>query len=114
MTINVDEDKYELIDELIDRYGEPPKSVVGLIDVSLIRNKAAHLGITEISQKNGQMFFYTQYLSVDQIAALSTAYRGKITFNGSGKSYVSIKIMPKISVFEMMKNTIDILDKSKT
>ncbi len=114
MTVNADDDKYELIDELIDRYGEPPKSVVGLIDVSLIRNKAAHLGITEISQKNGQMYFYTQYLSVDQIAALSTAYRGKITFNGSGKSYVSIKIMPKISVFDMMKNTIDILDKSKT
>lgn len=113
MTIRADEDKYDLIDELIDRYGEPPKSVVGLIEVSLIRNKAAHLGITEISQKNGQMYFYTQYLTVDQIAALSTEYRGKITFNGSGKSYVSIKIMPKVTVFDMMKNTIDILDKAK-
>ncbi len=114
MTIRADEDKYELIDELIDRYGEPPKSVIGLIEVSLIRNKAAHLGITEISQKNGQMYFYTQYLNVDQIAALSTEYRGKITFNGSGKSYVSIKIMPKVTVFDMMKNTIDILDKAKS
>ncbi len=113
MTIRADEDKFDLIDELIDRYGEPPKSVVGLIEVSLIRNKAAHLGITEISQKNGQMYFYTQYLNVDQIAALSTEYRGKITFNGSGKSYVSIKIMPKVTVFDMMKNTIDILDKAK-
>ncbi|MBQ9140012.1 MAG: hypothetical protein IJX61_05360, partial [Ruminococcus sp.] len=70
-------------------------------------------GITEISQKNGQMYFYTQYLNVDQIAALSTEYRGKITFNGSGKSYVSIKIMPKVTVFDMMKNTINILDKTK-
>ena len=114
MTIRADEDKFDLIDELIDRYGEPPKSVIGLIEVSLIRNKAAHLGITEISQKNGQMYFYTQYLNVDQIAALSTEYRGKITFNGSGKSYVSIKIMPKVTVFDMMKNTIDILDKAKS
>ena len=113
MTVRADEDKFDLIDELIDRYGEPPKAVVGLIEVSLIRNKAAHLGITEISQKNGQMYFYTQYLNVDQIAALSTEYRGKITFNGSGKSYVSIKIMPKVTVFDMMKNTINILDKTK-
>ena len=113
MTVRADEDKFDLIDELIDRYGEPPKAVVGLIEVSLIRNKAAHLGITEISQKNGQMYFYTQYLNVDQIAALSTEYRGKITFNGSGKSYVSIKIMPKVTVFDMMQNTINILDKAK-
>ncbi|MBR6580989.1 MAG: transcription-repair coupling factor [Ruminococcus sp.] len=113
MTVRTDEDKFELIDELIDRYGEPPRSVVGLVEVSLIRNKAAHLGITEISQKNGQMYFYTQYLTVDQIAALSTAYKGKITFNGSGKSYVSVKIMPKISAFDMMKEVIDTIDKAK-
>lgn len=112
MTVKTDEDKFELIDELIDRYGEPPRSVVGLVEVSLIRNKAAHLGITEISQKNGQMYFYTQYLTVDQIAALSTAYRGKITFNGSGKSYVSVKIMPKVSAFDMMKEVIDTIGKA--
>lgn len=112
MTVRTDDDKFELIDELIDRYGEPPRSVVGLVEVSLIRNKAAHLGITEISQKNGQMYFYTQYLTVDQIAALSTAYRGKITFNGSGKSYVSVKIMPKVSAFDMMKEVIDTIDKA--
>lgn len=113
MTIRENEDKFDLIDELIDRYGEPPKAVLGLIEVSLIRNKAAHLGISEISQKNGQMYFYTQYLTVDQIAALSMAYRGKITFNGSGKSYVSIKIMPKVRVFDMMKNVIEILEGAK-
>ena len=33
MIVNEDSDKTDLIDELIDRYGDPPKSVVGLIDV---------------------------------------------------------------------------------
>lgn len=113
MTVCADVDKFELIDELIDRYGEPPKSVVGLVEVSLLRNKASHLGITEISQKNGQMYFYTQYLSVDQIASLSTAYKGKITFNGSGKSYISVKIPPKTNPFELMKDVINIVDKAK-
>lgn len=113
MTITADEDKSDLIDELIDRYGDPPKAVIGLIEVSLLRNKAAHLGITEISQKNGQMYFYTQYLGTSQIAALSAAFKGKITFNGSGKSYVSIKINPKILPFEMMKGVINIIEKAK-
>ena len=109
MHVTRDEDKLDLIDELIDRYGEPPKSVVGLIEVSLLRNKAAHLGITEISQKNAQMYFYTQYLTIDQIQALSAAYKGKITFNGSGKSYVSVKIDPKKLPFDMMKEAVGII-----
>ncbi len=112
MTITADEDRSDLIDELIDRYGEPPKAVIGLIEVSLLRNKAAHLGITEISQKNAQMYFYTQYLNTAQIAALSAAFKGKITFNGSGKSYVSVKINPKILPFEMMKGVINIIEKA--
>lgn len=107
MTLNTSEDKADLIDELIDRYGEPPESVMGLIEVSLLRNKAAHLGITEISQKNGSMYFYTEYLSAEQITALSIKYKGKITFNGSGKSYVSVKISPKIKPFDMMRETVD-------
>ncbi|MBR4628413.1 MAG: transcription-repair coupling factor [Ruminococcus sp.] len=114
MLVNEDSDKSDLIDELIDRYGEPPKSVVGLIDVSLLRNKAARLGITEISQKNGAMYFYTQFLSSEQIAGLSAAYKGRITFNGAGRSYVSVKISPKVRPFDMMHDTVEILDRSRS
>lgn len=113
MTVTEDADKSDLIDELIDRYGDPPKSVVGLIDVSLLRNKAAHLGITEISQKNGAMYFYTNYVSTEQIAALSAAYKGRITFNGMGKSYVSVKISPKTRPFDMMRETVEIFFKNR-
>lgn len=113
MFVDKDEDKFDMIDELIDRYGEPPKSVLGLIEVSLLRNKAARLGITEISQKNAQMYFYTEYLEIQQIEALSAAYKGKITFNGFGKSYVSVKINPKILPFDMMKDVVNIVEKAK-
>ena len=113
MLVNEDSDKTDLIDELIDRYGDPPKSVLGLVEVSLLRNKAAHLGITEISQKNGAMYFYTEYLCPEQIAALSQAYKGKITFNGMGKSYVSVKISPKMKPFDMMKETVELIDQKR-
>ena len=109
MLINEDEDKTDLIDELIDRYGEPPKSVMGLLEVSLLRNKAARLGITEISQRNAAMYFYTEYLGTNQIAGLSASYKGRITFNGSGRSYVSVKISPKVKPFDMMKDVVEII-----
>lgn len=113
MFVATDEDKFDLVDELIDRYGEPPQSVLGLIDISLIRNKAAKLGITEISQKNERMYFYTQFLSMEQIMALSDEYKGRITINGSGKSYVSIKTDSKTKPFDMMKNVVNIVEKAK-
>lgn len=109
MLVESDEDKYDLTDEFIDRYGDPPSSVIGLIDVSLLRNKASRSGITEISQKNDTMYFYTQYLGTEQIAALSEAFRGKITFNGSGRSYVSIKTDSYAKPFDLMKKTVDII-----
>lgn len=113
MTVNTSQDRTDLIDELIDRYGEPPESVIGLIEISLLRNKAGHLGITEISQKNGSMYFYTEYLSIEQITALSIKYKGKITFNGSGKSYVSIKVPPEIKAFDMIRETIDTIENAE-
>ena len=42
--IKTDEDVSDVLDELCDRFGEPPKSVIGLIDVALVRNKAALCG----------------------------------------------------------------------
>lgn len=114
MIVTTDDDKSDLIDELIDRYGDPPRSVVGLIDVSLLRNKAAHLGITEISQKNGAMYFYTEYLCMEQIAGLSAAYKGRVTFNGSGKSYVSVKISPKQRPFDMMQEAVEIIHRNRS
>ncbi|MBQ1464580.1 MAG: transcription-repair coupling factor [Ruminococcus sp.] len=113
MLVTSDEEKTDLIDELIDRYGDPPKAVLGLIEVSLLRNKASHLGISEINQRNGVMYFYTEFLSAEQIAALQVPYKGRVTFNCVGKSYVSVKLPNKVRPFEMMKSVVDLLADAK-
>ncbi len=109
MSVENECDKADLIDELIDRYGDVPESVIGLIEISLLRNTASLLGIDEITQRNGQLYFYTDSLEMKQAQALSDAYRGKITFNGINKSYIAVKIMPKVSPFELMKDVVKIM-----
>lgn len=109
MTIENNEDKSDLLDELIDRYGDVPESVTGLIDISLLRNAASSLGISEITQRNGQMYFYTEQLDMNQAQALSQAYKGRVTFNGINKSYVSVKITPHDDPFDMMKKVVQIM-----
>lgn len=48
--IKCDEDASDVIDEFIDRYGDIPKAVRGLINIALIRNVARLFGIYEIKQ----------------------------------------------------------------
>lgn len=53
--IETTSDAEDVLDELIDRYGSPPKSVQGLVDVSLVRVTAARVGIAEIVQRGDQL-----------------------------------------------------------
>ena len=79
--VETESDKTDMIDELIDRFGEPPQSLVNLIDAALLRNTAGRLGITEISQKRGALFFYISHPNAAQLSALMRAYYDRIAFN---------------------------------
>jgi transcription-repair coupling factor (superfamily II helicase) len=73
----------DVIDELIDRYGDPPGPVSNLISVALLRAKAAGEGICEISQKNGLLLFYLSSPEFQRVSLLcgSPAYRGRLLFS---------------------------------
>ena len=55
--IRSEEDADDLMDELIDRYGDPPRTVNNLISVALLRADAARNGISQIDQKGDQPEF---------------------------------------------------------
>lgn len=104
-----EEDKMEMLDELIDRYGDPPKSVEGLINASLLRNTAASLGITEIQQRKENMFFYIQRPTPEQINAISTAYKGRVMFNSLSKPYISVKLEKGQKPEKLMESVLAIM-----
>ena len=105
-TVRDEADESELIDELIDRYGEPPKAILGLIKVSLLRNSAASLGITEITQRSGTLQFYIQMPENEQIAALSAKYGRRILYSCTGKPYIGVKLLPKQTAAALMQEVI--------
>ncbi len=55
--IRSQEDADDLLDEIVDRYGEPPKGVLNLVDVALLRAKAKAVHIRDIRQKAGEIQF---------------------------------------------------------
>ncbi len=65
------EDADDLLDEIVDRYGEPPRGVMNLVDIALLRANAKRLGITDIRQKGGDVDFTLRELNMQAIHALS-------------------------------------------
>ncbi len=53
--IDGDERRRDVLDELLDRYGEPPESVLHLMDVAQIKAAAARAQVEHVQWKNGQI-----------------------------------------------------------
>ncbi len=89
--IHNEEDASDVIDELIDRYGEPPQCVSGLIKVSLLRNFAADNGIGEITQKGNSLLLFVSAIDKNVLAKLSVL-KGRVMANASTRPYYSVRL----------------------
>ena len=85
--IRSQEDADDLLDEIVDRYGEPPKGVLNLIDIALLRAKARQVGIKDIRQKAGDVLFTLTNLNFEAVGALCNDpdYKARVTFLANAK-----------------------------
>ena len=86
------EDAMDVTDELIDRFGEPPASVKGLLDVALLRNTASQLGLSEIKQQGDALFLYKKEFDLEQVGKLIRAMNGRVMLSAGSRPYISVKI----------------------
>ena len=91
-SVQNEEDAMDITDELIDRFGEPPEAVKGLIDVSLLRNMAAGLGIREISQRTDSLLFYPETVDMQAASRLAAGLKGRVMLNAGAKPYLAVKV----------------------
>ena len=85
--IRCEEDADDLLDEIVDRYGEPPKGVLNLIDIALLRANARNVGIKDIKQKAGDVLFTLTELDFDTVSKLcaSPDYKNRLQFVATAK-----------------------------
>lgn len=89
--IRNDEDASDVTDEFIDRFGEPPQSVEGLIDIALIRNMANSFGIYEIRQNDSGFLLYLRNIKSKEAMDIVIKNAGKAFLNAGKKPYILIK-----------------------
>lgn len=81
--IETEPERDDMVDELIDRFGEPPQSVCNLLEIALLKAKAHDAYITAIVEKANQIritMFPQAKVATDKIPDLLAAYQGKLRF----------------------------------
>ena len=101
--IRTQTDARDVADELIDRFGEPPKSVLGLINVALTRSMAALKGIYEIKQQGTSLLLYINNIKNPFVGEIISRFKGSAFLNAGSKPYISIKFQSGLAPNEMLK-----------
>lgn len=73
--LQTEADREDIIDELVDRFGEPPVSIGTLLDVSELRYLASSVGITLVQRRGTQLFMKLDEHYVHDAAMLVEAIR---------------------------------------
>ena len=80
-------DADDLLDEIVDRYGEPPKGVLNLIDIALLRAQARLCGVQDIRQKAGDVLFTIPSMNFEAVSAVcaDADYKNRLFFVATAK-----------------------------
>jgi len=108
--VRTQEDADDLLDEIVDRYGEPPKGVLNLIDIALLRAKAREAGIKDIKQKAGDVMFTLANLNFEAVGSLCADpdYKLRVTFLPNAKEpTLRLKLSTGVDSLKQSKVFID-------
>ena len=100
--IRTNDDASDLMDEMIDRYGEPPKPVLALLDVALLRSAAAKAGVSDITQKQDTLRFTLAVFRPEalvQVCGLAK-YKFRLTLAAGEIPMLKLKLKPGADVLE--------------
>jgi len=92
--IETEADKSELVDELIDRFGDVPVPVMRLMDVALTKALAERAGIRKVEEQNGRLVFISGHPKLDIWSVVFSEFPS-LAFMGAGSPII---------VYRMKKN----------
>lgn len=104
--IQTPEDAADVLDELIDRYGDPPPSVSDLVNVSLARVQATAVGVYEVAQRKDVLTLQLEQLDVPMIRGLLIAFDGRVTAGAGAKPYLSVTLRPEEKPLDLLQSVL--------
>lgn len=92
-SIETKDDHYDIIDELIDRFGDIPISVQNIIDIAFIKSMMIENNMDSLIEKDGYVelsYSNIENFDFEKLKILSAEYRGEMKFNLIGNPTIYI------------------------
>jgi transcription-repair coupling factor (superfamily II helicase) len=91
--IRSEEDALDVTDELIDRYGEPPAPVAGLIEAAQVRNLAQAAGIREVLQDGGFLRIHADNIDMEGVSRAVGKLGDRVALDFTGVPEIGVKLV---------------------
>ena len=98
--IENESDRMDVTDELLDRYGDIPKCLSSLLDVSLLRAYGSRNCISKIVKRGSSVIIYPEKLDLRAWSLLASDRKGSILMPLELKPYITLRTKPGDDVFE--------------
>ena len=115
-SIENEEEMDDMMEELIDRFGDVPRKVQQLLSIALLKALAHSVYVIAIEQK-GDVFKFVMYekakVKVERIAPMIEDYKGNLKFTVDTNPYFTYKKLSKNKkekdedVLELVKNVLN-------
>ncbi len=111
-SIETREDAGDVLDELLDRFGDPAEEVLSLIDIALTRAALKKLGIESMTLQKGQFVMrFSTKANLDPAALVGaiSEHNKKILLRAGGKPALVTRV-PGEDVQKMLKETLPVIE----
>jgi transcription-repair coupling factor (superfamily II helicase) len=99
-TLNSKEDYYEILDEITDRFSDPPLAVENLVKVSFVRAMGSLAGVETIKEEKGKFhieFYEKNILSLELLSPIIQEYGPAVLINARKKPYIKMNFVKSIN-----------------
>jgi transcription-repair coupling factor (superfamily II helicase) len=100
-SIYSEDDRSEVTDELIDRFGDIPRETENLLDIAMIRNKASRCGVSKVMQQRSDvvlLFEEQNALDPDMLGRLVDSFGNRLSFFGGKEPKIRLQILGDTAV----------------
>lgn len=102
-------DASDVLDELIDRFGEPPVSVQNLVNVALTKMQLAKNGFYEVRQQASTLLLYPLALDDALLKKLIHSFGTRVTMTAGVKPYIAVRCTPGSPAVDTLKEIGNVL-----
>ena len=105
--IECESDKEDVLDEMIDRYGEAPKQAINLLTIALVRASARRCGVTSIVEEQSIVKIKQNEIDFMIWHQLSEEFRGRLRLGGGDTPSVNYRKQSGDNIPELLLRLFD-------